>query len=127
MRTIAGQIKDFDFQSISQGVNDPVLGPNVRAIFLRDWQLRIASAVQWLGQEGPPVEAINFGGNEHLGATFGVANLPNIDVDLPLPPDVVGTVVRHGELQRSHWRPGYVRLPGFTTGLPAWHMGQTSG
>src|SRR5262245_34666911 len=85
MRTIAGQINDFDFDSVSEGVNDPVLGDDVRAIFERDWKAQITAAVQLLAS--PDVEVRNLVGDEHLGATFGTAApLPDLAVDLPLPP-----------------------------------------
>jgi hypothetical protein len=80
MRTIAGQINGFNFQSVSRGVSDPTLGNDVEAIFKRDWGSQIGHAT----------EATNLAGNEHLGATFGsVAPLPDLAVDLPLPPGAV--------------------------------------
>ncbi|HTB95928.1 MAG TPA: hypothetical protein VK716_02900 [Terracidiphilus sp.] len=78
MSTIAGQINNFNFSSVSAGVADPNLGNNVEGIFEAAWESQIGGDAT--------VAASNSGGNEHLRATFGsTSTLPAIAADLALP------------------------------------------
>jgi hypothetical protein len=88
MRTIAGQIENFSFQSVSQGVNDPTLGNNVEAIFEAKWQQQIEA---WQAMDPYTIintaqtQAGNFNGNEHLGAVLAVSStLPDIQQDIAI-------------------------------------------
>ncbi len=96
MRTIAGQIENFDFNSVDSGVNDPTFGNDVESIFKAQWQKQIEN---WLATSGAPVlidivpvDAGNFGGNEHLGANLGgTSTLPDLEQDISFPPGAAFT------------------------------------
>jgi hypothetical protein len=79
MRTIAGQLESFTFQSVAAGVNDPTFGSNVEDVFKQSWQNEIGSAPG-------SISAANIDGNEHLGAVFGGTQLlSNLSDNLVMP------------------------------------------
>jgi hypothetical protein len=96
VRDISGQVNQFSFQSLSQGVNDPGLGSDVEKIFLQKWQQELNVADQSVkpaglkllvaGIETAVPQALTKNGDEHLGASYSrMGQLGEIQDDVSLP------------------------------------------
>ncbi|MDB5785170.1 hypothetical protein [Caballeronia mineralivorans] len=81
MRTVAGQINGFNFSSFAANGDNPAQG-FLETNFKDEWASQMTLPTGVLAE--------NIGGNEHFGAVLQFPPaLPDIAVDLPLPPGAV--------------------------------------